>query len=187
MVAILHALVAVRLVEVCLVSGPWPFSTLGEENTACQTLVMILSSGYFLFDFVWCIYMGTEGIMMLLHHIVSLLSLLYGLYLGCSGSEITSTLWGSELTNPFLQTRWFLREQKLYQTTFAKINDIIFLSLFAFVRVGIGSSLAYLLYLAEKPVTGIKVGGFSFYFISLLWMTQIIKFAIKRFGKKKIT
>lgn len=180
-VAMMHALLITKLVEACLIVGPWPFSTLGSPNTLLQIIILTLSTGYFIFDILWCVAMGTEGPTMLAHHVISLVSLIGGLVLGSSGSELTAVIWGSEITNPFLQVRWFLREIKQYGSVFAKINDAIFIMLFAIARVGIGGYLAFLMHYSVNTVWWIKLGGYAFYIIGLIWMVQIAVFARKRF------
>ena len=185
-VAMIHSLVASRLSEASFITdGENPFKTIGERNSHFQNFVLISSGGYFIFDFIWCIIMGTEGIMMLMHHVISIFSLIGGLHLNHSGSEICITLWGSELTNTFLQTRWFLRETKQYDTSFGTFNDFTFFGIFSFTRMGIGTGLAYLFFKAEKTIIAIKVGGFFFWLISILWFWQIWKFVKRRYFTKK--
>lgn len=188
--AISHAVFITGLSYWCAFqTGPWPFDTLGFPNTSLQTLVLVISIGYFLFDFIWCVYMGTEGLIMLMHHLISILSMVYGLYTRHSGAEIIATIFGSELTNPFLQLRWFLRETNNYQTTFAYINDIIFMALFFYLRIGVGSCLLYYMVFAEKPTVLIKVAGAGMYLVGVIWSLMIIRFARYRFfgSKKKVT
>lgn len=185
-IAMVHSLVASRLSEASFISdGENPFKNIGEKNSHFQNIVLISSSGYFIFDFIWCIIMGTEGVMMVMHHVISIFSLIGGLYLNHSGSEICITLWGSELTNTFLQTRWFLRETKQYDTSFGTFNDFTFFGIFSFTRMGIGTGLAYLFFKAEKTIIPIKVGGFFFWLISILWFWQIWKFVKRRYFSKK--
>ena len=186
LVALAHSLTAVGIVNLAIILDDNPFKHLGEKNTRFQNAALIASAGYFIFDLIWCIVMGTEGILMLMHHVISILSLIGGLYLNHSGAEIAVTLWGSELTNPFLQIRWFLKELKQYNTRCGMINDFIFVGIFGFSRVCIGSGLAYLFYFADKTILVIKMFGFLFYGISLIWMWQIMKFInYKYFSKAK--
>lgn len=185
--AITHAVFITAMSYWCAFqTGPWPFDTLGFPNTPFQKLVLVSSFGYFLFDFMWCVYMGTEGLIMLLHHVISIASMTYGLYTGHSGAEIIATIFGSELTNPYLQLRWFLRETQNYQTTFAYINDLIFMGLFFYCRIGVGSYLLYSMIIAEKPTVLIKAAGSGMYFVGVIWSIMILRFARYRFfGKKK--
>ena len=184
-VAMAHSLTVTKLIELSFLFEDNPFYNIGEKNSCLQNLAMIVSGGYFIFDFGWCIIKGNEDFMMLLHHVVSILSLIGGLYLDHSGAEICTTLWGSELTNPFLQIRWFLREIKHYDSSFGKLNDFTFFWIFAVSRIGIGSGLAYLFYYAKKTIFVIKVGGFLFYGISIIWMWQICMFVNRKYFRKR--
>ena len=184
-VAIIHALVLTKIIDlICFVIGPWPFSHFAEPNTILQNLALSVSAGYFIFDTIWCAFMQTEGILMIFHHVISLISLIGGLLHGNSASEITAVIWGSELTNPFLQIRWFLKQTKQYDSMFAKVNDLIFLFLFALVRVGLGSYLCLEVLLSHDTMWWIKFGGVGFHSISFIWMWQIIQFARRRFAFK---
>ena len=183
-IAMLHALLVTKLVEVLLIIGPWQFDTFGDRNTLLQNVIMVISAGYFIFEIIWCIVMRTEGVIMLMHHVISLISLIGGLINQNCGSEVTAVIWGSELTNPFLQTRWFLREIKEYASTFAKINDFIFFTLFAVVRIGIGTYMCVLVLSSGKTVLWIKIGGCLFQSIGYIWMWQIVSFARRRFVTK---
>ena len=186
-VAITHALAIARSVEyTAFIDNTWPFDTMGFTNSHHQNLALCLTAGYFIFEISWCLYMRTEGVLMLIHHAISITAMLISLWAGRSASEVLLTTWGSELTNPFLQVRWFLRETKNYETVFAFLNDVVFFLLFFVVRVLVGGVVAFHLYHAQETVFVMKVCGFSFYALSLLWMVQIYKFAEKRiFGGYK--
>lgn len=184
-VALTHAFVIARGIEVCIFTGPWPFDNFGAENTVCQNIVLEVSSAYFIFETCWCVYMQTEGIMMILHHSISVSAMLGSMWMNKSGAEVTLTTWGSELTNPFLQVRWFLRENGSYNTKFSFFNDFIFFTVFFIVRVCIGSVVACYLYWSKHTAYVMKFCGFSFFVISLLWMYQIYLFAVKRIKRLK--
>ena len=122
---------------------------------------------------------------MFIHHSVSVIGLIYSLYIGYSGPEIIATIFGSEITNPMLQLRWFLREMGLYHTRLALLNDFIFMSLFLVVRVGVGGLLAHSTLSSPKPTLFMKTGGMILYSVGVIWMLMILKFARKRFFGKK--
>ena len=183
-IAIFHAILLTEAVNlICFVFGPWPFSHFAEPNTLVQSLVLSVSAGYFLFDTIWCIFMQTEGKLMIMHHVISMVSLIGGLLHGKSASEVTAVIWGSELTNPFLQIRWFLKQSSDSHSTFAKVNDAIFLILFAVVRVGIGTYMCFVVLFSHNTVWWIKIGGIIFHSISFIWMWQILRFARNRFAR----
>ena len=179
-VALTHALVIARSVEYTAFFETWPFETMGFQNTHHQNLALCLTAGYFLFEISWCLYMRTEGVLMLIHHGISITAMVVSLWAGRSASEVLLTTWGSELTNPFLQVRWFLRETNNYETMFAFLNDLVFIIMFFVVRVMVGTVVAYYLYYSQDTAFFMKVCGFSFYILSLVWMIQIYKFGQRR-------
>ena len=186
-VAMLHSLIITKLVETCLVIGPWPFHTLGQPNSLMQSFNISMSAGYFLFEISWCLYMRTEAPIMLLHHFISVTSLLYSAFSQNCGSDVSAVLWGSELTNPFLQIRWFLRKTSLNNTTYAFLNDVVFVLMFAMVRIGVGTCLAYTLYFSTKTPTLMRIGGYTFYLIGIIWMWDIVNFARRRIDFRRKT
>ena len=186
-ITVCHGILSCTICLYCgIIVGPWPFDALGDPNTHLQTLCIAITLGYFLFDFIWCILMKTEGIDMLLHHITSICGLALSLYLESSGAELIATIFGSEISNPSLQLRWFLRAVGKYETTFAKANDIVFIMLFLCIRIGLGALLFFYTLSSPKPDILIKVGGVALYNISLVWMLLILRFAKRRFfGKRR--
>lgn len=175
--------------SLCLVSvvvlGPWPFNYLGEKSTEFHTAIMIISLGYFLFDFSWCMYMQTEGRVMLAHHVVSLLGLAYVLYQGRYGSELTAVMGASECTNPLLQLRWFMKETGHYTGKKAILVDYLFVSLFWAARLGAGSVFHYVCQTSPKLNLFVKAGGQAFYIISVVFGIQILLFFYRKYLKKK--
>ncbi|KAK2573863.1 TLC domain-containing protein 5 [Acropora cervicornis] len=165
LVTIWHASLVTILCSWCaFITGPWPLEFMGDANTPFQSLIAAISLGYFVFDFLWCLYMGTEGIVMLFHHVISISGIAFVQFNGYSGPELIATILGTEISNPFLQLRWFMRETKNYETFLAKMNDIIFMAMFIGWRIGPGSLLWYQTVLvSSKPKLFVKIGGTGVY------------------------
>ncbi|KAK9395013.1 putative transmembrane protein [Crotalus adamanteus] len=138
------------------IDGPWPMTYPGFPNTVLQVHALCISLGYFLFDLGWCVYFKAEGPLMLVHHSVSILGISASLALGESAAEVNAVIFGSELTNPFLQARWFLREKGLYPSLIGDVVDFLFVVLFAGVRIGVGAWLMYCVLLSPRPRVFIK-------------------------------
>ncbi|XP_042656519.1 TLC domain-containing protein 5 isoform X3 [Tyto alba] len=117
LVTLTHGILATCLsAYIGFIDGPWPLSHPGSPNTTLQVHVLCLSLGYFLFDLCWCVYFQTEGALMLAHHLVSILGITASLALGESATEVNAVIFGSEITNPLLQARWFLKEMGCYHS-----------------------------------------------------------------------
>ena len=183
LVTMLHGLVAanISLVSV-LIIGPWPFDYIGQPNTIFHNMIMINSLGYFIFDFTWCVIMRTEGPLMLVHHSLSIYGFFHVLYHGYHGCEMVAVLGGSESTNPLLQFRWFVKELGFYRGWLQYAIDSCFVIIFASFRIICGTT--FLIHYATDPhvTTFAKIGGFSFYLVSLLFMTDLLNFVYNKYG-----
>ena len=165
----------------CFVVGPWPFTYIAQPNTQLHMTTITVSIGYFIFDFMWCLWYQTEGLVMLSHHVVSLVGFTYGLYTGMYGSELTAVLGGSEVSNPFLQTRWFLKETGRYKDRMAFTIDTLFLAVFLCFRLGLGTALHFTIQTYPKLDLIPILGGNAFYIISVVFGIQITLFYLRKY------
>ncbi|XP_077579235.1 TLC domain-containing protein 5a [Stigmatopora nigra] len=181
LVTLLHGILAVCVTAyIGYVDGPWPFNYPGTKNTPLQINIMLLSLGYFVFDMAWCVYFRTEGAVMLAHHSMSILGILLTLWLGESAIEGCAVLFGSEITNPLLQTRWFLKQTGRSGTPLANAVDAIFVLLFVFMRVFVGGTMLYFELKSPRPRFFIKCGGVALYALSWVFTVDIVRFALRK-------
>ena len=167
--------------------GPWPFDvdSLAKPNTRLHTDTIVLSLGYFLFDFSWCVWTKTEALVMLLHHAVSIFGFGYVLGTGRYGCEATGVLGVSELTNPLLQLRWFLKHAGLYSGAVETAVDWTFAILFCCIRLGIGSAFfLFVLFPAPQVATVVRLGSSGFYTISIVFSFQVILYIYNKYLEK---
>lgn len=155
----------------------------GTKNTPLQTSALVLSLSYFIFDMAWCVYFRTEGAVMLAHHTMSILGILSTLWLGESGIEGCAVLFGSEITNPLLQARWFLKQTGNYETWLGNAVDVLFVLLFALMRVFVGGTMLYCELISPRPKFFIKCGGVALYAVSWIFMVDIVRFVIRKSKK----
>jgi len=182
LVTLVHALlVSVICAVLHLYYGPAPWNALGLDNKPVHNVVLIISLGYFLFDFTWCCYMRTEGAAMLAHHVVSIVGLVYSYYFHISGVEVTAVCFGAEITNPMVQFRWFLKKHFLYHSQIGMLNDYLFVFSFAFWRFGIGTYFFYVAMTHDKVDMMIKAGALGLYVISAVFMWHIAKFFVRKY------
>lgn len=186
-ITLAHGVVVTFLCFCCVfITGPWPFTYIAQPNTPFHTAIIIISIGYFIFDLMWCIWYQTEGPVMMAHHCVSLVGLTYGLYTGTYGCELVSMIGGSESSNPFLQTRWFLKESNMYYGIVEKLIDYGFVAIFIFLRLGVGSVYHYFVQSYPGGIALVPmVGGWAFYIISVIFGVQILGFFVKKHVLKR--
>ncbi|XFG07866.1 hypothetical protein AB1E19_011490 [Capra hircus] len=160
LVTFAHGILSIGLsAYIGFIDGPWPFTHPGSPNTPLQVHVLCLTLGYFIFDLGWCIYFRSEGPLMLAHHTLSILGIIVALVLGESGTEVNAVLFGSEITNPLLQMRWFLRETGRYHSFTGDVVDFLFVALFTGVRIGVGACLLFCEMVSPTPKWFVKSEG----------------------------
>lgn len=182
-VTCVHAIVIVALSAWSVfILGPWPFYEPAMPNNQLQEFTCAISLGYFLFDFIWCIYFRTEGPVMLFHHVLSMVGNMYVLYYGSNGGEMLATLFGTEITNPLLQLRWFIRQNANLSSSFlATAVDMAFLVMFTIMRIIIATVLFYNYQTHPRPDTFAKVGSVSIYLIGWVFWIAVVRYAWRKY------
>ena len=104
-------------------------------------------------------------------------------YRGVYGCEMIATIFGTELTNPLLQLRWFLRDSGLHQTWLAEINDIVFMCLFGFLRIGVASNLLYCYFQNPRTDWFGRSGGTAIYLIGWVFWISILRYGFRKYSR----
>ena len=120
---------------------------------------------------------------MLFHHMLSLAGTSLTLYCGKYGTELVATIFGTEITNPFLQLRWFLRQTGHGTRWYAELNDFFFMFLFGSVRIVLGGYLLYCYLSHPVPDWLGRLGGISMYIVSWVFWVMIVQYAVKKYVK----
>lgn len=121
---------------------------------------------------------------MLFHHTLSICGMIMVLGLGKSATEVNAIVFVSEITNPLLQTRWFLREMGCYHTFLRAVVDFFFVFLFLVLRIGGGAFIMYAMVTSPDPSRLLKAGGLAMYLVSLVFMFEICRFVRRKMLKK---
>lgn len=144
------------------------------------------SFGYFFLDLLWCFKHGETGVMKF-HHIVTVTGLIYYSFKMKQLYYILFALGITEMTNPLLQIRWYLKYHEMRDTFAFKIVEVLFILAFFFVRLFLCSYYAYLAWTVPKyNFTGddlffITLGLFVGYSLSY----QMLSYIIYQFQKSK--
>lgn len=125
--------------------------------------------------------MKTEGIVMLVHHMLSLYGFFHGILVNLYGCELIAVLGASEFTNPILQWRWFLKQRGLYTGKLAVLIDFSFVVLFYLARVVLGG--AFLVWTLASPRMGpvAKCGGAMMYTVGVIFSVHLAKFIRRKY------
>jgi len=123
---------------------------------------------------------------MIFHHIFSILGNGAVLYRGINGTELMATLFGTEITNPFLQLRWFLRSAGVSEChpTIAMTVDFCFLILFTLMRICLGSVLLYCYLQHPAPDWIARFASLIIYGLGWVFWYSIVCYAVRKYGHK---
>lgn len=99
--------------------------------------------GYFTFDIIWC-FVHNETFIVKFHHVVTCSGLVYYSFKFSQQHVIVYAIGLTEFTNPFLQTRWYLKYHNLRDGWFFKIIETVFIILFFYLRTFVFSYYYYL-------------------------------------------
>ena len=121
---------------------------------------------------------------MLVHHTMSIAGLAVCFMLKYYGIEMITTLFGSEVTNPLLQFRWFLRETNNYDSILGDVVDVAFMTLFGIFRIVIGTYLLYSYFGQEGTDWLGKLAGVLIYSMGWVFWVSIVQYSIKKYKRK---
>eukprot|EP00493_Phyllostaurus_siculus_P027133 UN27479 len=140
--AFIHAFVGCRWIEYHF---EWPvqYELFSSPNAWWHQILFTFTCSYFIFDLVYCLWAQSEEHYMILHHIVGICISFYGYHYDATGYECVIGFWVTELANPFMQIRWFLRSVDLHGSIWYAASEISFVVVFMFNRVGVASWYAY--------------------------------------------
>nr|XP_054760158.1 TLC domain-containing protein 5-like [Lytechinus pictus] len=161
--------------------NPWFITNPGGRNNNLEILTLVICMGYFLFDFCWCLWFREE-VFMIAHHFLTIVCVTASLALGISGTEVGAAIFGSEVSNPMLQARYFMRETGYTKTLVYEINDLAFMITFFVCRMGIGTFFIYSYLRHPAPLFIFRVGSIGLYIVSLIFMYGIARLAVRKYG-----
>lgn len=119
---------------------------------------------------------------MLFHHALTMFGETIVLVRGINGCEMMATLLGTELTNPLLQMRWFMRNASTDIPWYYKeVVDLLFLALFTFIRIGLGS--VYLVFYLSHPVPDViaQGGALAIYLVGWVFWAGLLRYAWRKY------
>ncbi|XP_047509287.1 TLC domain-containing protein 5-like [Pieris napi] len=157
---------------------------LTSKITTARYAVMVWSWGYFAFDLLWCIIYWTDSYVMLVHHISALIAI--NIYMGKdnTGCTFACTLALMEITNPLLQSRWFLRSEGYEGTLIYYAVEIVYLILFIGLRGIFGTYLTYKILHSDMFDMDEKLISLVFYIVSLIFISEIIGYVAYKYKTK---
>lgn len=127
MVSIVHAVLS-AILAIVMVGLSKPLE-IGGLNTPNQIVVLNVSCGYFLYDYIACMIndaiQGKFDAMNFFHHLATLSGLATGLVTGRSGAELGLCLILMEVSNPFMHMIHIFRELGMNDSKIADLNKVM--------------------------------------------------------------
>lgn len=184
-IALLHSFLGCRWIEY---NFRWPLdpSKMSGTNEWWEHTLLLFTCSYFLFDLIYCLWTQSEENYMLIHHVLGLAIAGYALFGGMCGYESALGFWITELANPLLQIRWFLRTMEWHLYLLYKVNEMLFVVVFLFNRVVVASVYGYIILFCSNCFLFIKVVCVFVHIFNFFFASQIIGMAMRRFKESKI-
>lgn len=150
-------------------------------STNLQKFILVWSLGYFLFDLGWCLAYQTETKLMISHHLCSIVALWVMLRKETSGGQATCCLGALEITNPFLQARWFVRTFGHHKTPLFNSVEIVYVTLFLFIRIVLGTYYLFVVIIHGNALEYLVITA-ALYVISWLFVFKILQYMQSKYG-----
>ncbi len=115
----------------------------GDSTNKLNYLTLIMSGGYFSYDFISMAWFGLLETDMFIHHLLCVLGILQVLYTSSGAGFIVMGLFVAEVSNPPMHCRILLRNIGLRYTLAYEMFEYTYFMLFFFGRVIIGHPTVY--------------------------------------------
>lgn len=115
----------------------------GDPNSDYHKRIIFFSVGYFQYDFWAMVYYGLIDSAMTMHHWACIFGMSIPLTYGMSANYIVMGMFVAESSNSFMHVRAILRTFGMRFTKLYEFMDLSFMTIYIFVRIGLGISLTY--------------------------------------------
>ena len=159
-----------------------PFQHPEWRTTSSQRFLMVCSLGYFIHDLGWILLYDRNSKLMIAHHVYSAFALQRMLYKPNSGAQATCALGCMEITNPLLQTRWFLRSEGFYPSSVFTSVELTFFLVFFLVRILLGTYFLVVIAFQPKNDWDFRILSLSIYVMSWMFLISMSKYFVHKYG-----
>ena len=115
----------------------------GDPNTSYEKRLIYTAVGYFLYDFSAMAYYGLLDLAMSFHHWTCIVGMSLPLTYGMSGNYVVQGMFVAEGSNPFMHIRIILRHYGLRYTRAYETMEILFMIIYIFGRIIMGTYTAW--------------------------------------------
>lgn len=115
----------------------------GDPNTTFEKRLIYTAVGYFLYDFSAMAYYGLLDAAMSFHHWTCIVGMSLPLTAGVGANYVVQGMFVAEASNPFMHVRIILRHYGLRYTRAYETMEILFMIIYIFGRVIMGTYTAW--------------------------------------------
>ena len=133
----------------------------GGDLTIPQYYAISFSAGYILYDTILCFHTD-KRLYIMVHHFVTLFTLVLALLVEKCGQELILSIWGAEISGPYLNIRNFFQNSRFKSSVWSLVNDIVFIVSFVAMRFGLGGLILSKLFWSADSFLVIKIAGVIF-------------------------
>ena len=160
--AFMHSVISCRCCElVWHIEQSMKFDQFGGDLTIPQYYAISFSAGYILYDTILCFHTD-KRLYIMVHHFVTLFTLVLALLVEKCGPELILSIWGAEISGPYLNIRNFFQNSRFKSSVWSLVNDIVFIVSFVAMRFGLGGLILSKLFWSADSFLVIKISGVIF-------------------------
>ena len=116
----------------------------GSLTTHREYCLLVMSCGYFTYDFLAMAVLGLLDLDMTIHHLLCISGMVVTLYLGKGANFIVYGLFVAEVSNPSMHMRIMLKHIGLRYSRSYEVAEFIYFIMFFFGRMVVGQPTVYL-------------------------------------------
>ena len=153
----------------------------GDTNTMYERRMIYTAVGYFLYDFFAMAYYGLLDAAMSFHHWTCIIGMSLPLTSGMGANYIVQGMFVAEASNPFMHIRIILRHYGLRYTRAYETMEILFMIIYIFGRVIMGTYTAWSTANCHHNFMLCKIAAFGLLLQTVHFSQQMLGILRKRF------
>ena len=151
-----------------------------SSNSEVQHLVLLLSMGYFNYDFIACAYYGISDRALVIHHSLAIFGYLVSEYYNTSTLSMYGIFYG-EISNSFMHGRAMLRLAGKRYTRLYELMEITYMMTYIFARGICITKANYDTLLVSAIPFFLRFACFSMWAQSLYFIKEMVLILRKKF------
>lgn len=149
-----------------------------DKNSDLQIFILLISMGYFVYDYLACVYYGIADKALAIHHSLGVIGYLSGIYANNSTLAICGIFYG-ECSNSSMHIRALLRIFGKRHTLIHELFDFLYLTIYIIARGVFVTNLAYNAVLISEIPLFLRIACCGLWAQSALFIKEMV-FILKR-------